>query len=122
MTNQMVQLFEMLIERVNETESHRQFVRGWVGGYQGKVLQLQTDDGSFHVILKKDGSMRLQAGSYPSPDIVFKATTQTLMNLFTGRADFRDLVKRWELVIIGAGHEAVPLAKLVFEVLKSSQT
>jgi hypothetical protein len=122
MTNQMVQLFEMLIERVNETESHRQFVRGWVGGYQGKVLQLETDDGSFHVILKKDGSMRLQAGSYPSPDIVFKATTQTLMNLFTGRADFRDLVKRWELVIIGAGHEAVPLAKLVFEVLKSSQT
>jgi hypothetical protein len=122
MTNQMVQLFEMLIERVNETESHRQFVRRWVGGYQGKVLQLETDDGSFHVILKKDGSMRLQAGSYPSPDIVFKATTQTLMNLFTGRADFRDLVKRWELVIIGAGHEAVPLAKLVFEVLKSSQT
>jgi hypothetical protein len=66
--------------------------------------------------------MRLRAGTYPSPDIIFKASTQTLMNLFTGRADFRDLVKRWELVIIGAGHEAVPLAKLVFDVLKSAQT
>jgi len=118
----MVQLFEMLIKRVNETDAHRQFVQRWVGAYQGKVLQLDTDEGSFHVILKRDGSMRLRAGTYPSPDIIFKASTQTLMNLFTGRADFRDLVKRWELVIIGAGHEAVPLAKLVFDVLKSTQT
>jgi len=121
MTSQMVQLFETLIKRVNETPAHRQFIQGWVGAYQGKVLQLDTDDGSFHVILKRDGSMRLRAGTYPSPDIIFKASTQTLMSLFTGRADFRDLVKRWELVIIGAGHEAVPLAKLVFDVLKSAQ-
>jgi hypothetical protein len=118
----MVQLFETLVKRVNETPAHRQFVQEWVGNYQGKVLQLDTDEGSFHVVLKKDGSMQLRPGSYPSPDIVFKANTQTLMNLFTGRADFRDLVKRWELLIIGAGHEAVPLAKLVFNVLKSSRT
>jgi hypothetical protein len=121
MASQMVQLFEMLIKRVNETDAHRQFVRGWIGPYQGKVLQLENNDGNFHVILRKDGSMRLEKGTYPSPDIILKASTQTLMNLFTGRADFRDLLKRWELVIIGAGHEAVPLAKLVLEVLKSSQ-
>lgn len=121
MTSQMVQLFETLIRRVNETAAHREFIQGWVGKYQGKVLQLDTDEGSFHIILKRDGSMQLRPGDYPSPDIIFKASTQTLMNLFTGRADFRDLLKRWELVIIGAGHEAVPLAKLVFDVLKSSQ-
>lgn len=122
MTSQMIQLFETLIKRVNETATHRRFVQDWVGNYQGKVLQLDTDEGNFHVVLKKDGSMQLRAGTYPSPDIVFKASSQTLLNLFTGRADFRDLLKRWELVIMGAGHEAVPLAKLVFDVLMSSQT
>jgi hypothetical protein len=41
------------------------------------------------------------------------------MNLFTGRASFRDLMKRWELIIIGAGHESLPLGQLMMRVLQA---
>ena len=63
--------------------------------------------------------MKLRQGTYPSPDVIYKASTETLMNLFSGQASFRDLMKRWELVIIGAGHESVPLGQLMIRVLQS---
>ncbi len=119
MSNQMVQMFEMLIDRVNKTAEHREFIREWVGPYQGKVLQLETDQGSFHILLHHKGTMKLRQGTYPSPDVIYKASTETLMNLFSGQASFRDLMKRWELVIIGAGHESVPLGQLMIRVLQS---
>lgn len=119
MSNQIIQMFEMLIERVNNNAEHREFIREWVGPYQGKVLQLETDEGSFHILLYHQGKMALQQGLYPSPDVIYKASTETLMNLFTGRASFRDLMKRWELVIIGAGHESVPLGQLLTRILQS---
>ena len=119
MSNQMVQMFEMLIARVNKTAEHREFIREWVGPYQGKVLQLETDQGSFHILLHHKGTMKLRPGTYPSPDVIYKASTETLMNLFSGQASFRDLMKRWELVIIGAGHESVPLGQLMIRVLQS---
>lgn len=120
MTSQMLQLFETLTKRVNETPKHRDFLRNWVGHYQGKIIQLETDEDTFHIIINQKGTMQLQKGTYPSPDVIYKAKAQTLMDLFTGRANFRDLMKRWEIIIIGAGHESVPLAQLLFNVLQSS--
>ena len=119
MTNQLVQIFEGLIAKVNETPEHREFIRDWVGPYQGKVLQLETDKGIFHVILLKSGIMKLQYGTYPSPDVIYKASTTTFMNLFTGQTSFRELMKKWELVVIGAGHESVPLGQLLIRVLQT---
>ena len=119
MSNQMLKMFEMLIDRVNKTAEYRKFIREWVGPYQGKVLQLETDQGSFHILLHHKGTMKLRQGTYPSPDVIYKASTETLMNLFSGQASFRDLMKRWELVIIGAGHESVPLGQLMIRVLQS---
>jgi hypothetical protein len=115
----MLQMFEILIERVNKTADHRKFIREWVGPYQGKVLQLETDQGTFHILVHQQGTMDLKQGIYPSPDVIYKASTETLMSLFTGRASFRDLMKRWELIIIGAGHESVPLGQLMMQVLQA---
>jgi len=119
LTNQLAQLFETMIQQVNKTPEHREFVREWVGSYQGKVLQLETDSDKFHILLHRQGTMELQTGSYPSPDVIYKASAETLMNLFTGRASFRDLMKRWELIIIGAGHESLPLGQLMMRVLQT---
>ena len=119
MTSQLEQLFQGLISKVNETKEHREFVRTWVGSYQGKVLQLETDSGTFHIIVYPQGTMELNEGSYPSPDVIYKASTDTLMRLFTGQATYRELMKTWELVIIGAGHESVPLGQLMLQVLQS---
>ncbi|MFW9830750.1 MAG: SCP2 sterol-binding domain-containing protein [Candidatus Thorarchaeota archaeon] len=120
MTNQVLEMFERLIERVNDSAEHRDFIREWVGAYQGKVLQLETEKGTFHIVLYRKGKISLKTGAYPSPDVIYKATTKTLMNLFTGQASFRDLTKRWELVIIGAGHESLALGQLILRVLQST--
>ncbi len=117
--NQIAQLFETMIQQVNDTPEHREFVRNWVGPYQGKVLQVETDDDTFHILLHRKGTMELQIGSYPSPEVIYKASTETLMSLFTGQTTFRDLIKRWELIIIGAGHESLPLGQLMMRVLRT---
>ena len=117
-TNQLVQIFNELIAKVNETPEHREFIREWVGPYQGKVLQIETDQGTFHIRLHRQGTMEMRDGVYPSPEVIFKASTKTLMNLFTGQASFRELMKKWELVIIGAGHESVSLGQLLMRVLQ----
>lgn len=117
-TNQLIQIFEQLITKVNSTPEYHDFIRNWVGPYQGKVLQLETDRGTFHIILHRQGTMELKNGSYPSPEVIYKATTKTLMSLFTGQANFRDLMKKWELIIIGAGHESVPLGQLMMRVFQ----
>jgi len=117
--NQIAQLFETMIQQVNDTPEHREFVRNWVGPYQGKVLQVETDDDTFHILLHRKGTMELRNNSYPSPEVIYKATTKTLMNLFTGQVSFRDLMKRWELIIIGAGHESLPLGQLMMRVLRT---
>jgi hypothetical protein len=120
MTSQMLQLFETLTKKVNENPKHRDFLRKWVGKYHGKIIQLETDEDNFYIIVYEKGSMQIQKGTYPSPDVIYKAKAQTLLDLFTGKANFRELMKRWEIIIIGAGHESVALAQLLFEVLKSS--
>lgn len=119
MANQLSQLFESMIQQVNDTPQHREFVREWVGPYQGKALQLETESETFHILLHRQGTMELQIGSYPSPEVIYKASTETLMNLFSGRTSFRDLTKRWELIVIGAGHESLPLAQLMMRVLQT---
>ena len=119
-SNPLQQLIDGLITRVNETPDLREFVRKWVGSYHGKILQLETDKGTLHLILTRDGTIRVNPGSYPSPDIIYKAPAQTLLDLFTGKANFRELIKRWELVIVGAGHESVQLAKLIMQAMSGS--
>jgi putative sterol carrier protein len=119
MTSPIRQLFDGLITKVNKTAKLREQVRNWVGPYQGKILQLETEAETVHIIIFKQGTMELRNGSYPSPDVIYQASSETLMRLFTGQTSFRDLMKRWELVIIGAGHESVPLGQLMMQVLQT---
>ncbi|MFX1475910.1 MAG: SCP2 sterol-binding domain-containing protein [Promethearchaeota archaeon] len=120
MSNPLHQLIDGLVTRVNRTPELREFVRNWVGSYHGKILQLETEKGTHHLILTTDGTIRVNKGSYPSPDVIYKAPAQTLLDLFTGQANFRELIKRWELVIIGAAHESVPLAKLIIQAMTTA--
>ncbi len=120
MTHQIAELFEGFISQVNKVPEHRAFIREWVGPYQGKVLQVETETETFHILLHRKGIMELRYGSYPSPEVIYKASSKILMSLFTGQASFRDLMKRWDLIIIGAGHESVPLNQLMMRVLRSS--
>jgi hypothetical protein len=114
------QLIDGLVTRVNDTPELQEFVRSWVGSYHGKILQLETEKETRHLILSRDGTIRVHKGNYPSPDVIYKAPAQTLLDLFTGQANFRELIKRWELVIIGAGHESAQLAKLIIQAMSTA--
>jgi NAD(P)H-flavin reductase len=118
-TTAIEQLFEALIKRVNISPEHREFIRNWIGPYQGKVLQLETDKGAFHIRLYRKGTMTQHMGTYPSPDVIYKSSVDIFMKLFTGQTTFRELMKRWDLVVIGAGHESVPLGQLFIQILQS---
>ena len=118
MTSQLKQIFEGAIKKINETAEHREFVREWIGPYQGKVIQLETEEETFHIVLQREGTMEMRQGSYSSPEVIYKASTNTLLSLFTGQASFRELMKKWELIIIGAGHESVPLGQLMLRILQ----
>jgi hypothetical protein len=41
------------------------------------------------------------------------------MKVFTGQVTFREVMKRWDLIIMGAGHESVPLGQLIMRVLQA---
>ncbi|MDO8055627.1 MAG: SCP2 sterol-binding domain-containing protein [Candidatus Hermodarchaeota archaeon] len=120
MSATMEQMFEHLIKQVNGNAEYREFVRNWVGAYHGKVLQLEMENGAFHIRLYRKGTMTLHKGKYPSPDVIYRSSVDTFMKLFTGQATFRELMKTWDLIIIGAGHESVPLGTLFMRVLQSS--
>ena len=40
-----------------------------------------------------------------------------LMQIFTGRADPIEAIRKWEMVVIGSGHEMVPMNKMIMAVM-----
>lgn len=107
---------QMVIQQGNRKEDALKIMEEWVGPYQGKVLQVETDGKFYHVIITKKGA-KVMEGDYPSPDLVFKAPSDLLMQIFTGRADPIQAIKKWEMIVVGNGHEMVPMNKLIMAVL-----
>ncbi len=120
-SDQMKQMMQMVISKTKSSDDLKKSLAKWVGPYHGKVLQIQTGDNLdefFYIVVTKD-KMWLKDGEYPSPDVTYRAKSQVLLDIFTGRAPFGKFMKSWELMVIGAGHESVPLAKLIFDVMTS---
>ena len=111
-------LMDMLVKIVNSKPDLMKKVHNWIGPYNGKVLQLQTEEGTWHLVVSRDG-LALFEGEYPSPDVIYEGTAQLMVDIFTAQADFRKAMKSWDLVVIGAGHESIPLANLIADVLMS---
>lgn len=109
----------MLSSRVNESEDLQNTVARWVGKQMGKILQVEAEGEIFHVIITPK-KMKVKMGPYPSPDVIYRAEkAETLMDIFSGRVDFRSVIKDWSLVVVGSGHESIPLSELILEVLMS---
>jgi len=116
--SQLQEFFQFLLSRVREKDHLKKLLADWVGPYDGKVLQVFTEDGPQYIVVTKD-DMTLHNGVYPSPDVTYKASTETLLAIFTGDVPFKKTMKDGSLVVIGNAHESDPLANLILQVMTS---
>ncbi|RDE14652.1 MAG: hypothetical protein C4K49_07530 [Candidatus Thorarchaeota archaeon] len=110
--SQLQEFFQFLASKVKEKPDLKKNLIDWVGPYDGKILQVFTEEGAQYMVVTKD-NMTLHTGVYPSPDVIFKAKAATLLGIFTGETPFKDTMKDGRLEVIGNANEADPLANLI---------
>ena len=113
MSEQLQEFFKFLIAKTKEKEDLKKLLVDWVGPYDGKILQIHTPDGGDQYIVVTKEGMTLHEGVYPSPDVIYKATGEILVGIFTGEVKFKDTMKDGSLEVIGNAHESDPLANLI---------
>lgn len=115
MMSQLQQFFDFLMSKVREKADLQKLVADWVGPYHGKILQVITPEhgAQYIVVTTYAPFMELKEGYYPSPDVIYKATAEILLGIFTGEVKFKDTMKDGRLEVIGNAHESDPLANLI---------
>ncbi|MFX1510978.1 MAG: hypothetical protein ACFFCQ_00100 [Promethearchaeota archaeon] len=108
---------KMVMTQLKNDEGMQEFVKEWVYPYDGKIFQVEADGEYFYSVLTKDAKMTLHEGQYPSPDVIYRSTGEILLGIFTGKIRFWDPIKSWDLMVIGAAHESVPLSELILQAL-----
>ncbi|MEM2142262.1 MAG: hypothetical protein QXS20_00050 [Candidatus Thorarchaeota archaeon] len=116
---QLQEFFQFLMKQVNEKPDLKKQLASWIGPFDGKVLQVHTEEGDQYIVVTKDG-MTLHDGIYPSPDVIYKATSQVLLGIFTGETPFKDTMKDGSLTVIGNANESDPLANLILAAMTSA--
>lgn len=107
---------QMIVMKGNASPDAKKIIEEWCGHYPGKIIQVETEGEVYHVILTKK-KVRFAEGEYPSPDLIFRGDSKAFMDVFTGKKLMKDAMASWELVVIGAAHEALPMARLITTVL-----
>jgi len=115
-TTSVKKFFEIIAMKANRSVEGTRIMQEWTQHYFGKIVQFETDIEKFYLIIH-NGKLRVCEGTYPAPDLTLKAATKTLIEVFTGRKRFGDAMKSWELILIGAGHEAFTLGRLITTVM-----
>ena len=110
--SQLQEFFKFFLHQVNTKDDLKKNLANWVGPYHGKILQVHTEEGAQYLVVKKDG-MTLHEGTYPSPDVIYKASSEILLGIFTGEIPFKQTMKDGSLEVIGNAHESDPLANLI---------
>jgi len=109
-------LFEAIAMKANTSSDGQKIMKDWVGHYHGKIIQFETDTEKFYLVVQ-DGKMKVLDGDYAAPDLTFKGSSKTITEVFTGEKRIGDVMKAWELVLVGAGHEGFALGKLITSVM-----
>ncbi|MFX1261531.1 MAG: hypothetical protein ACFFAZ_05555 [Promethearchaeota archaeon] len=110
--SQLQEFFKFLASKTNEKEDLKKMVVDWIGPYDGKILQVFTEEGAQYMVVTKEG-MTLHEGIYPSPDVIYKANSSILLGIFTGEVPFKDTMRDGSLEVIGNAHESDFLANLI---------
>lgn len=114
--SQLQEFFKFLMTQANSKDDLKKLLAAWVGPYHGKILQVFTEEGAQYMVVTKD-KIELFEGSYPSPDVTYKAKSDVLLGIFTGEVPFKDTMKDGSLEVIGNAHESDPLANLILALM-----
>ena len=106
------EIFEEVAKRVNGDAEGQRVIEEWVGPYEGKILQFETEAEKFYLVITL-GKMEVCIGEYPSPDLTFRGSSQLIVDVFAGRRSVADAIRSRDLLLIGAGHEGFMLGKLI---------
>lgn len=110
--SQLQEFFKFLASKANEKDDLKKMLADWVGPYDGKILQVFTEEGAQYMVVTKD-AMTLHDGIYASPDVIYKANSAVLLGIFTGETPFKDTMRDGSLEVIGNAHESDALANLI---------
>lgn len=110
--SQLQEFFKFFMHQVNSKDDLKKSLADWIGPYNGKILQVHTEDGDQYLVVTRKG-MTLHDGTYPSPDVIYKANSDVLLGIFTGDVPFKDTMKDGRLEVIGNAHESDALANLI---------
>jgi len=109
-------MLEAIAMKANRSAEGQRMMREWVGQYDGKIIQFETENEKFYAAVAKE-KMKILNGEYPAPDLIIRGKADILLEVFTGRRRFTDAMKNWDIVLIGAGHEAFSAGRLIAQVM-----
>jgi putative sterol carrier protein len=102
------------MSKVKEKADLQKLVIEWVGPFDGKILQVTTEEGAQYMIIRKEEPfMTTHQGTYPSPDVIYRSTSEILLGIFTGEVPFKQVMAEGTLEVIGNANESDPLANLI---------
>ncbi len=111
------QFMQMLQTKAKQDSTLQDFIKNWCKHYDGKIFQVDIEGENFYVVLTREGEFTIHDGVYPSPDVIYRAPADILLGIFTGKIRFTEPVRNWQMIVIGAAHESVPLSEFILQAM-----
>ncbi|MFW9915302.1 MAG: SCP2 sterol-binding domain-containing protein [Candidatus Thorarchaeota archaeon] len=84
----------------------QKFVKSWCSTYDGKVIDLDLGEESYHLVFRADGRILFKTSLSTSFDLRVITSPQCLAELLKGSKALKDALKAGELKTWGNFHEA----------------
>lgn len=110
--SELEKVLQSLVARINGSGECLKRVESWVDGYRGKIVQLITEKGSFHLVFAR-GGVSLRRGEYPSSEITYCGDDNVLLKILRGQSSASVETKTGNLTLWGNMHESLPFESLV---------
>lgn len=106
-------LLKAIEKEITEKEDYKIRIKEWIGTYQGKIMAFQVADDSYYLVFKKDGSINIRKGEYPSSDVFFRGSYEDMEGVLMGDMDPKNLINQSRLFFHGNYNEFVPFKRLI---------
>jgi ubiquinone biosynthesis protein UbiJ len=84
----------------------QKFVKSWCSTYDGKIIDLDLGEESYHLVFRADGRILLKSNLSTSFDLRVITSPQCLAELLRGSKALKDALNTGELRTWGNFHEA----------------
>ncbi|MHA1265974.1 MAG: hypothetical protein ACTSRS_12150 [Candidatus Helarchaeota archaeon] len=115
----MEDMFKDLVEKINGKERFQKRVKKWVDDYYGKIIGWNFGEQSFHLIFKKDGTVKLGRGEYPASETIILTDPDTWFNfLLKGFEYTKTAMTEGKIWIRGNFHELIALNSVCVPIMQ----